>query len=287
MGRHSKKTDSHIRRNSVIALTGLIPIGLVTAANTAGAAPKVPFFNTSSAETVDTAAQATQEPQAQILPAVEAIAEPAPAPAPEPASLAPVQATPPLPASMAEGALGIPSVSVAAYQNAERILAVEKPNCNMHWTLLAGIGRVESGHANDGKDADANGNLYKPVIGLPLNGSLPGQAVIMDTDGGALDGDTVYDRAVGPMQFIPSTWNQYAGDGNGDGIADPQNLFDSALTTGKYLCDGGLNMQDVTQVASAIHRYNNSAAYVANVLAWSLGYSTGIVPAASDLPRIH
>ncbi|MQP34727.1 murein transglycosylase, partial [Rhodococcus erythropolis] len=66
MGRHSKKTDSHIRRNSVIALTGLIPIGLVTAANTAGAAPKVPFFNTSSAETVDTAAQATQEPQAQI-----------------------------------------------------------------------------------------------------------------------------------------------------------------------------------------------------------------------------
>lgn len=98
---------------------------------------------------------------------------------------------------MAEGALGIPSVSVAAYQNAERILAVEKPNCNMHWTLLAGIGRVESGHANDGKDADANGNLYKPVIGPPLNGSLPGQA-IMDTDGGALDGDTVYDRAVGP-----------------------------------------------------------------------------------------
>ncbi|GAA3194890.1 hypothetical protein GCM10020255_096250 [Rhodococcus baikonurensis] len=94
MGRHSKKTDSHIRRNSVIALTGLIPIGLVTAANTAGAAPKVPFFNTSSAETVDTAAQATQEPQAQILPAVEAIAEPAPAPAPEPAPLAPVQATP-------------------------------------------------------------------------------------------------------------------------------------------------------------------------------------------------
>ncbi|NMM83421.1 murein transglycosylase [Rhodococcus sp. SRB_17] len=285
MGRHNKKTDSHIRRNSVIALTGLIPIGLVTAANSAGAAPEIPFFNASAAKSAEAASPATQEPQAQILPIAD-LAE-IPAAAPEPAPLAPVQETPPLPASMAEGALGIPSVSVAAYQNAERMLAVENPTCNMQWTLLAGIGRVESGHAHDGKDADANGNLFDPVIGLPLNGSLPGQAVIMDTDGGALDGDSVYDRAVGPMQFIPSTWTQYAGDGNGDGIADPQNLFDSALTTGKYLCDGGLNMQDITQAAKAIHRYNNSAAYVANVLAWTAGYSTGIVPAASDLPRIH
>ncbi|MFE4502916.1 lytic transglycosylase domain-containing protein [Rhodococcus sp. NPDC056743] len=284
MGRHNKKTDSHIRRNSVIALSGLIPIGLVTAANSAGAVSDMTFVNAASAETAAAPLEtpATQEPQAQILPVADlasAVAEPAP--------LAPVQATPPLPASMAEGALGIPSVSVAAYQNAERILAVENPTCNMQWTMLAGIGRVESGHAHDGKDADALGNLFEPVIGLPLNGSLPGQAVIMDTDGGALDGDTVYDRAVGPMQFIPSTWTQYAGDGNGDGISDPQNLFDSALTTGKYLCDGGLNMQDLTQAAKAIHRYNNSAAYVANVLAWTAGYSTGIIPAASDLPRIH
>ncbi|MGG7101643.1 lytic transglycosylase domain-containing protein [Rhodococcus sp. 24CO] len=286
MGRHNKKTDSHIRRNSVIALSGLIPIGLVTAANSAGAASDMPFVNAASAETAVESLEtpATQEPQAQILPVADLAAAPVVA---EPAPLAPVQATPPLPASMAEGALGIPSVSVAAYQNAERILAVENPTCNMQWTLMAGIGRVESGHAHDGKDADANGNLFEPVIGLPLNGSLPGQAVIMDTDGGALDGDTVYDRAVGPMQFIPSTWTQYAGDGNGDGISDPQNLFDSALTTGKYLCDGGLNMQDLTQAAKAIHRYNNSAAYVANVLAWTAGYSTGIVPAAADLPRIH
>lgn len=285
MGRHNKKTDSHIRRNSVIALSGLIPIGLVTAANTAGATQEIPSFTASSAEPAQVAA-ATQEPQAQILPITDDVDVPEPAPV-EAAPLAPVQTTPPLPASMAEGALGIPSVSVAAYQNAERILAVENPTCNMQWTLMAGIGRVESGHAHDGKDADASGNLFEPVIGLPLNSSLPGQATIMDTDGGALDGDSVYDRAVGPMQFIPSTWTQYAGDGNGDGVSDPQNLFDSALTTGKYLCDGGLNMQDITQAAKAIHRYNNSSAYVANVLAWTAGYSTGIVPAASDLPRIH
>ena len=50
---------------------------------------------------------------------------------------------------------------------------------------------------------------------------------------------------------------------------------------------GGLNVKDPIQAAKAVHRYNNSAAYVANVLAWSAGYSSGIIPAAADLPRIH
>ncbi|MGC0362997.1 membrane-bound lytic murein transglycosylase B [Rhodococcus sp. 27YEA15] len=286
MGRHRKQANSSIRRNSVIAIAGLVPVGIVAAAHSAGADSKIPFLNTSSSEAVTEAATATETavPQNDVLPPIPEVVEPASS---EPEPPAPVQSTPPIPASMAEGALGIPGVSLAAYQNAERMLAVSNPGCNMRWTLIAGIGRVESGHANDGRDADAHGDLLTPVIGLPLNGSLPGQAVIMDTDGGALDGDPVYDRAVGPMQFLPSTWAIYGSDGNGDGKADPQNLFDSALTTGKYLCDGGLNMNDVTQAAAAIHRYNNSAAYVANVLAWSLGYSTGIVPAPGDLPRIH
>ena len=38
-----------------------------------------------------------------------------------------------------------------------------------------------------------------------------------DTDGGELDKDTVYDRAVGPMQFIPSTWAVVKVDADGDG----------------------------------------------------------------------
>ena len=76
-------------------------------------------------------------------------------------------------------------------------------------------------------------------------------------------------------------------DGNGDGVIDPQNLFDAALTTGKYLCDGSLDRRDLAQQTKAILRYNNSMAYVANVMAWSVGYSTGIVPAAEALPRIH
>ncbi|MGW0022769.1 lytic transglycosylase domain-containing protein [Rhodococcus sp. NPDC003383] len=291
MGRHNKVTTSKLRRNSVIAVTGLVPVGLVTAAAaTAGATSKsfLGIHQTAGSAEAETAAADTTPaevvqsvaPVADLMVAPEPAAAPAPkaAPAPEPEPAAPVVRQ--------QGPLGIPAVNFAAYQNAERILAAENPGCGMYWTLLAGIGRVESGHANGGRASD-DGKLFDPVIGLPLNGSLPGQATIYDTDGGALDGDTVYDRAVGPMQFIPTTWNQYAGDGNGDGVADPQNLFDSTLTTAKYLCDGGLDMRNVAQATKAIHRYNNSMAYVANVLAWSAAYSTGIEPSPVDLPRIH
>ncbi|NLE80181.1 MAG: murein transglycosylase [Rhodococcus sp.] len=287
MGRHSKKAESHVRRNSVLALGGLLPIGLITAANSAGATPKVPFLVAASIDAAAAEPEADLVPQAEKAPeAPPALPDPAdipPPPAPEPA---PVQATPTLPTSIAAGALGIPEINLAAYQNAERILAVENPGCGMYWTLIAGIGRVESTHAYDGK-TDAQGNMLEPVLGPVLNGSLAGNAVIADTDNGALDGNANYDRAVGPTQFLPETWNRYAADGNGDGVADPQNLFDSAVTTGKYLCDGGLNMRNPIDAAKAVHRYNNSAAYVANVLAWSVGYSTGIAPTSADLPKIH
>ncbi|WP_241385219.1 lytic transglycosylase domain-containing protein [Rhodococcus sp. CH91] len=288
MGRHAKPSDSKLRRNSVIAMTGLVPVGLVAAAaTTAGASPRA-LMGAAQHEAEPTAASAGSAGLAEAVPAGVAavqtiMLEPEPAPvrtfkaAPEPA---------PEPEVLREGPLGIPGINFAAYRNAERILSEENPSCGMHWTLLAGIGRVESGHANGGR-ADDKGNLLEPVIGLPLDGSLPGQATIYDTDGGALDGDTVYDRAVGPMQFIPTTWTQYAGDGNGDGVADPQNLYDSTLTTAKYLCDGGLDMRNLAHSTKAIHRYNNSMAYVANVLAWSTAYSTGVDPSPADLPRIH
>ena len=97
-------------------------------------------------------------------------------------------------------------------------------------------------------------------------------------------GRVTYARAMGPMQFLPGTWARYASDGDGDGKADVQNLYDSTLAAARYLCSGGLNLRDRSQVMTAILRYNNSVAYAQNVLGWAAAYATGVVPV--NLPPI-
>ncbi|MFD3702729.1 lytic transglycosylase domain-containing protein [Nocardia sp. NPDC058658] len=284
MGRHRKQPATTVRRSSLIALTGLVPAGLV--AVTAATTEATPATN--AAVEHDVLPGVDPEPTANLVAAPQA--EMIHAEARQSASAAPVVKTVALPddrasADLPAGPLGIPGIAVAAYQTAEQQLAVENPHCGMSWSLLAGIGRVESTHAY-GK-ADAQGNPIKAVYGPVLDGSLAGNNVIHDSDGGDLDGLGSYDRAIGPMQFLPETWHRYAADGNADGVADPQNLFDAALTAGRYLCDGGLNMRDLSQQSKAILRYNNSMAYVANVMAWSGSYSSGLAPKPQDLPQIH
>ncbi|ORA74979.1 hypothetical protein BST25_07640 [Mycobacterium heidelbergense] len=176
------------------------------------------------------------------------------------------------------GALGIPSIALAAYRSAEQRMAVAAPGCGISWNLLAGIGRIESGHAGGGA-VDARGTAVVPIYGPVLDGTLPGNEVIIQSSVG---NRPTYARAMGPMQFLPGTWARYAADGKGDGTADPQNLFDSALAAARYLCSGGLNLRDQGQVMSAILRYNNSMAYAENVLGWAAAYATGVVPV--DLP---
>ncbi len=157
---------------------------------------------------------------------------------------------------------GIPEIVLAAYRNAELRLAQIEPHCGLSWELLAGIGRIESGHA-DGGNTDAAGTTRFPILGPALNGTLPGNEVIKDASGG-------YVRAVGPMQFLPSTWRIYADSG-----ADINNVFDAALTAGKYLCSGGLDLRSPAQELRAVLRYNNSMAYAENVLSWASIYRSG------------
>ncbi len=98
---------------------------------------------------------------------------------------------------------------------------------------------MESGHGTFGGAAvAADGRIAPEIIGLRLDGAGP-VAEIRDTDGGLLDRDTVYDRAVGPMQFIPGTWARSGADGDGDGRKDPHDIDDAALGTGQYLCAAG------------------------------------------------
>ena len=77
-------------------------------------------------------------------------------------------------------------------------------------------------------------------------------AVITDTDGGRFDGDPDFDRAVGPVQFIPSTWATLGRDGNDDGVADPNNIYDGALSAATLLCNQGGSMADPAARTRAI-----------------------------------
>lgn len=170
------------------------------------------------------------------------------------------------------GVLGIPEIVLAAYRNAELALQSSEPNCHLPWYLLAGIGRIESNHADNGH-TDAAGTTVSPIYGPSLDGTLAGNEVIKATDGS-------YVRAVGPMQFLPSTWSVYAANGKGSGTPDPNNVFDAALAAGKYLCSGGLDLADSQQQLRAVLRYNNSTTYAANVLSWANAYRTGGAPQA-------
>ncbi|MGE2692478.1 lytic transglycosylase domain-containing protein [Mycolicibacterium pulveris] len=191
-----------------------------------------------------------------------------------PSTVAQVVGPPPPAAVSAPGVVNIPAAALTAYRNADGLMAQAEPGCGLSWNLLAGIGQIESRHAFGGK-TDDHGTAVEPIFGPTLDGSLPGNEIIV---AGRFSGRTVYARAMGPMQFLPSTWVHYAADGNGDGQADPQNLFDATLAAGRYLCSGGVNLRDRSQLISAVLRYNNSMPYTLNVLGWAEAYATGVPP---------
>ncbi|MFG1910515.1 lytic murein transglycosylase [Kribbella sp. NPDC048928] len=172
-------------------------------------------------------------------------------------------------------ASGIPGTVLAAYQKAAHDLALSMPGCHITWPLLAGIGKVESDHASGGK-VDVNGNTRGKILGPVLDGG-PGMAAIADTDQGAYDGSATWDRAVGPMQFVPGTWKTFGADGNGDGVKDPHNVFDASRAAGDYLCSGGANLSDPQGLVQAVLRYNHSMDYVSTVLRWMQSYSKDTV----------
>ncbi|MFI6689019.1 lytic murein transglycosylase [Streptomyces sp. NPDC050485] len=193
--------------------------------------------------------------------------------------LPPLVSTPSPSAPPAAGAIdpvwtqeGVPATVLAAYQQAEARLRRTEPGCHLPWQLLAAIGKVEAGHAGGGR-VDAHGTTLTPILGPVLNGV--GFANIPDTDHGVLDGDARYDRAVGPMQFIPSTWATWGQDGNGDGVKDPNNVFDAALAAGVYLCADSRDMAVPAELNRAVLSYNDSADFLRTVLSWLEFYRRG------------
>lgn len=160
---------------------------------------------------------------------------------------------------------GIPARALDAYGAAQLALEIERPQCAIAWNTLAAIGYVESRHGSfGGSTLGDNGVVRPPIVGVALDGN--GVARIPDSDGGRFDGDPVWDRAVGPMQFIPGTWARWGSDANGDGVADPQNIDDAALSTARYLCSTS-NLDTAESWRAAIIAYNRSDVYVNDIAA--------------------
>lgn len=173
----------------------------------------------------------------------------------------------------------IPVRAYDAYVTAARTVDAEQPACRISWWALAAVGRIESGHGRHGGAVVlANGDVVPRIVGPALDGGR--FRAIPDTDDGRWDGDPVWDRAVGPMQFIPSTWASMGADGNGDGVADPHNYYDAATAAARYLCRGrGAQALDtVDGLRAAALTYNRSGPYADQVVAIARGYGGLTVP---------
>jgi len=248
--------------------TALVPLALLSGAWTTSIAA------TSSATAEEDQQTASALPDGSLLPA-EVVEDPA-------SVSLPAAVTAEIPTGLASQAMvsdaspnGIPAAALAAYQRGAQVINSADAACNLPWELLAAIGRVESDHGRYGGNIlDDEGNSQPGIYGIPLNGTN-GTREIRDTDGGQYDNDPVWDRAVGPMQFIPSTWAIVGVDANGDGKRDPQNIHDAALASAVYLCSGTEDLAATPGQRSAVFRYNNSNAYVDLVLALMRAYQSG------------
>ncbi|RJT90962.1 murein transglycosylase [Cryobacterium melibiosiphilum] len=187
------------------------------------------------------------------------------------AAVAPTMSVDPVWAEKVSAATGIPRRALTAYAAADLTVDAEQPGCGIGWNTLAAIGEIESGHGSHGGSVLSDTGYPTPAIrGIALDGS--GVAAITDTDGGVWDDDAVWDRAVGPMQFIPDTWARWGADGSGDGAADPNQIDDAALATARYLCHGG-DMTGSETWRAAVFSYNHVDSYVNDVAAVANQYA--------------
>lgn len=184
----------------------------------------------------------------------------------------PLASTTTVPARTSSFAADIPLPARLAYERAARLLAGVS-DCGIEWPLLGALGKIESDHGrHGGSELSPDGVSTPGIIGPALDGTA-GTARIADTDGGRFDGDSLNDRAVGPLQFIPSTWRSVGVDADDDGTKNPQDIDDAAAAAAVYLCAGGVDLTDPVQLRAAVLRYNHSETYADQVLAIARSYA--------------
>lgn len=267
---------------AVVAVPAVLVIGSDSTGGSGGAAAPPEGYDADGVRLTGVAADAAP---AAPSPLQQAPAAPSEEAAETGARTAPARTEPVVPEAPAErisaewlarvsGQTGIPERALLGYAGAQLVMEHENPACGVSWVTLAAIGSVETEHGTwGGGRIGADGTTTKPIIGIALDGGN-GTAAVPDTDGGRLDGDTEWDRAVGPLQFIPATWRTWAADGDGDGVEDPHDIDDAALAAARYLCADGRDLTDGDQWWRAVHAYNHSDAYVGDVYERADHYAT-------------
>ena len=175
----------------------------------------------------------------------------------------------------------MPRLASLSYQRAAAAEAQAAPTCGLSWEILAGIGLVESNHGRSGGSGNANwAGVATPAIYGPVLNGQDGFPVIKDTDHGVLDGDRLFDRAVGPMQFLPATWREYTAATVGSAAPNPENISDAASAAARYLCASDVDLRTPAGLVDALYGYNHSFAYVMNVITAAQRYAEGTLRGA-------
>jgi murein DD-endopeptidase MepM/ murein hydrolase activator NlpD len=129
--------------------------------------------------------------------------------------------------------IGVPNFIIDSFEIPPFLLPIYQAcgtEYGIPWEVLASINKIETG------------------FGTNLNVSTAG--------------------AVGWMQFLPSTWEMYGVDANGDGRKDPYNPVDAICAAGNYLKAAG----GAGDLYNAILAYNHADWYVQEVLLYARAY---------------
>ena len=88
------------------------------------------------------------------------------------------------------------------------------------------------------------------------------------------------------MQIIPASWRVVGLDMDGDGVRDPQNVYDSAGAAMAYLCADGRDLSTAAGLKQAILSYNQSDAYLQAVLAWKSVFDNADLEGIGAVPFV-
>lgn len=133
--------------------------------------------------------------------------------------------------------------------------------------LIAAVGGVETDHGSfAGARIDPQTGVVAPsIFGPPLNGTNNTAAMPIGPWSGWWGLSGPWQRAVGPMQFLPSTFDAYAADADGDGLTNPHDIDDAVATSAAYICANAGERVDGPEEVARIYNPGDASNYAVSL----------------------